>query len=133
MKTLLILILSVLIPMFITSSCAQRSETTPTISPTEAQKLAGSKNVLILDVRTETEFASGHVKDALLIPVQELDARLSELEKFKQKKIIAVCRSGNRSGRATTLLREHGFDAVNMSGGMIEWNSLGYTSVKETR
>lgn len=119
--------------MFIISSCAPHSETTPSISPTEVQKLAGSKNVLILDVRTKAEFESGHVKDALLIPVQELDSRLSELEKFKQKKIIAVCRSGNRSGRATALLREHGFNAVNMSGGMIEWKSLGYTSVMETR
>ncbi len=88
------------------------------------QKLADSADVVLLDVRTEGEFSGelGHLPDAVLIPIQELDDRIEELDKFRGKEIIVYCRSGNRSGIGTEMLIEHGFKAYNMLGGMIEWN-----------
>jgi adenylyltransferase/sulfurtransferase len=56
-----------------------------------------------------------------LIPVHELASRLNEIEKYKDKTIILYCRSGNRSGKATTLLNNAGFDAINLLGGMNQW------------
>lgn len=81
-------------------------------------------NVVILDVRTPAEYRGelGHVKGSMLIPVQELEGRLRELEPFRNKTILAICRSGNRSGRAVKLLNEKGFKALNVEGGMLKWN-----------
>lgn len=92
--------------------------------------------VVVLDVRTQSEFdsPSGHIRGSHLIPVQELEGRIGELAPYKARTIIAVCRSGNRSGRATQILREHGFDAFNMTGGMNQWSAEGLpVQLTETR
>ena len=90
-------------------------------------------NTVLLDVRTEEEYNSetGHLAGAKLIPVQELENRLAELEPWKARTIVVYCRSGNRSGRAAALLREHGFSALNMEGGILRWNKLEYPVVTE--
>ena len=86
----------------------------------------------ILDVRTIPEYEGplGHIEGAKLIPVQELDSRLEELEPYRDQEIIVVCRSGNRSRRATKLLNSYGFNAINMLGGMKAWNATPDTSLK---
>ena len=70
------------------------------------------KGAYLVDVRTEAEFAEGHVNGSTNIP---LDQVASELEKFKGKEqIIVFCRSGNRSGQAKMILEQNGFkDVVN--------------------
>lgn len=80
-------------------------------------------DVFIVDVREPHEFAGGHVPGATLIPLGQLSSRLSEIP--QDKTVVAVCRSGNRSGQATQLLRQQGFDAHNMQGGMIAWQEAG--------
>lgn len=80
-------------------------------------------DVFILDVREPHEFAAGHVPGATLIPLGQLSSRLSEIP--KDKTVVAVCRSGNRSGQATELLRQRGFNAHNMRGGMNAWTQAG--------
>lgn len=85
--------------------------------------LRGNPDVFIVDVREQDEFAAGHIPEATLIPLGQLSNRLSEIP--KNKTVVAVCRSGNRSGQATQLLRQAGFDAHNMAGGMISWEQAG--------
>lgn len=100
----------------------------PVVAPSEVlARITKDSLVIILDVRTKAEFdsPSGHVRGSLLVPVQELEARIAELAPYKTRTIIAVCRSGNRSGKATQILREHGFEALNMAGGMNRWNAEG--------
>ncbi len=77
-------------------------------------------------MRTEPEFDGplGHVQGSVLIPLNELEARLEELEAYTDNEIIVICRSGNRSGQATRILREEGFKAFNMVGGMRAWNKM---------
>lgn len=78
---------------------------------------------IVLDVRTAEEYTGslGHIEGARLIPVQELSRRLAELQDVGDSRIHVVCRSGNRSARATKILREAGFDAINVEGGMRAW------------
>jgi rhodanese-related sulfurtransferase len=98
------------------------------ISPSETyQRAQNNSSVLLLDVRTQEEYNNelGHVANSILIPVQELEARMGELDQYKGRTIIAICRSGNRSGTAATMLMRHGFVAFNMEGGMIRWNEEG--------
>ena len=83
------------------------------------QQLKATPEPLVLDVREPGEYQQGHIPGSRLVPLGTLSARLNELPKDRQ--IIAVCRSGARSGMATTMLRKAGLQALNMSGGMNAW------------
>jgi rhodanese-related sulfurtransferase len=72
------------------------------------------ENALLVDVRTEAEFAEAHVNGSTNIPLDQLP---NQLEKFKGKEqIIVFCRSGNRSGHAKMILEQNGFKNV-INGG----------------
>jgi len=75
---------------------------------------------VILDVRSKREYATGHIKGSLNIPVDQLANDLSKL-KEKNKPIITCCASGMRSSSAKNILRSNGYTAVYNGGG---WNSL---------
>ncbi len=99
----------------------------PNIKIADVQKKINAKNnILLLDVRTATEFDGplSHIAGAVLLPIQELEQRIDELNEHKEKEIIVICRSGNRSQTGTRILISHGFNAVNMLGGMKAWNDL---------
>jgi len=89
------------------------------------------KNVVFLDVRTAPEFNGtapdkfGAIKNAINIPVQELETRMNELEKYKDKEIVVYCSHSHRSPRASYMLTQKGFKNVtNMLGGMSVWKDL---------
>lgn len=87
-----------------------------------AMQLINHKNALILDVRQESEYAAGHVLNSKLIPVGKLKDRIGELEKYRERPIVVVCRSGQRSASACGLLGKQGFAQVyNLNGGIIAW------------
>ena len=99
------------------------SATTKDLSPFEALGRQGTGSV-ILDVREQHEWASGHVKGAIHIPLGRLGTQVGRLA--RDAEIIAVCASGGRSSRAVSILREAGFEhAVNMRGGMTSWERAG--------
>ncbi len=85
------------------------------------------KNIIILDVRTPEEYAKdGHIPNSILIPVQVLPQYIKDLEKFKDKKILVYCRSGNRSSVASKFLEQNGFKNVyNLKYGIIDWKKEG--------
>ena len=83
------------------------------------------EETIVLDVRTEEEYYGplGHIEGAILIPINELENRLIELDKYKDNTIYVVCRSGNRSGFGKDILNDNNFTAVNVDGGMLEWKA----------
>ncbi|GIP40832.1 rhodanese-like domain-containing protein [Paenibacillus sp. J31TS4] len=90
------------------------------ISPDElAERLASGEALFIVDVREPQEWAAGHLSGSLHIPLGQLPQRAGELD--REREIILVCRSGNRSGLACELLGEQGFRTVNMTGGLLAW------------
>lgn len=76
---------------------------------------------IILDVRTKGEFASGHIKGSLNIPVDQLEKNLGRLR--KEETIITVCASGMRSGAAKRLLAQKGYTSVHNGGSWISLQS----------
>ena len=87
--------------------------------------LRGRSDVTVLDVRTQAEYDSGHVPGALLIPLDQLGARLGDVP--RDGMVVAVCRTGRRSARAVELLQAEGFaDVHNTVGGMRAWNKAGF-------
>lgn len=73
------------------------------------------REAVILDVRSNSEFQSGHIENAKHIPIQELGGRINEI-KLLNKPVIAYCKSGVRSARAARLLKYNGIDAINGGG-----------------
>ena len=104
----------------------------PELSVEDVRRLVasgGESGRLLLDVRQPDEYAGelGHVPGSILIPLPELPARLSEIERYRNKKVIAICRSGSRSAKATVLLMDAGFqDVWNMTGGTLAWREKGF-------
>ncbi|EOU1765433.1 rhodanese-like domain-containing protein [Clostridium perfringens] len=106
------------------SSETQSEAVSKDISIDESKKLINDGEVtLILDVRNEDEFAEGHLKNAIQIPVKELKENLSDIEKFKDELVLVYCRSGKRSTEAVDILKENGFkNLVHMKDGISKWD-----------
>ena len=79
----------------------------------------------LLDVRTPSEYASGHISNADNIAVEQLASRISDLP--TDKPIVVYCRSGNRSAQAANILKQAGFTGVYDLGGTMQWTSAGYS------
>lgn len=94
------------------------SSTAASVSVQEARERQQA-GALIVDVREADEWAGGHVPGARHVPLSRFNETARALP--KDTELLVICRSGNRSARATTALREAGFNAVNVSGGMIAW------------
>ncbi|MBA7494581.1 Thiosulfate sulfurtransferase GlpE [subsurface metagenome] len=95
------------------------------IFPEEAYDIISQQEVVVLDVRTQDEYYSGHIPDALLIPLSELESRLDELNTADQ--ILVYCRSGKRSKEAASILVSNNFIHVyNIEGGIVQWQAQGF-------
>lgn len=96
---------------------ASQQESGARPSPREAVAQAA----VVVDVRTPGEFAGGHLERAINIPIDELEARLTELDRAldgdRTKKLVVYCASGRRSGIAKDLLEKKGYGAVTNAGG----------------
>ena len=92
-----------------------------TASVTEAREAVQSGDVL-LDVRTQPEWAMGHVPGALFMPMVSVPMRMSELD--TRRPVYVICESGARSFQVCQFLDGHGFDAVNVLGGMGQWRAM---------
>jgi rhodanese-related sulfurtransferase len=92
-----------------------------------AEQIQLSQAPLILDVRSEEEYAEGHIPGALTIPHDQLGDRLSEIDAAKTDEIVVYCRSGYRAGIAEKILIEAGYsDVRDLAGHMNAWKSGGY-------
>ncbi|MDP9241426.1 MAG: rhodanese-like domain-containing protein [Actinomycetota bacterium] len=97
------------------------------ISAVEAARLAATGDVVLLDVREIDEWAAGHAAAATHVPLGELRADTVP----QDTAVVAVCRSGVRSGQATHALRGVGFDARNLTGGMQAWAKAGLPVLRD--
>jgi len=90
-----------------------------------------SKEAIIVDVRTPQEFQAGHIKGAILVPVQQLSQLAGSSMPDKNKPYLIYCRSANRSGVAVKQLAQMGYtDLTNMLGGVIVWSKQGNPLVR---
>jgi rhodanese-related sulfurtransferase len=80
-------------------------------------------DLTVVDVREPAEWDQAHVPGSLHVPLAELPARLDELP--AEGRLLVVCAVGARSGRAVDYLVRHGRDAVNLDGGLVEWQVAG--------
>lgn len=92
------------------------------LTPAQATLLMNREDALMLDVRETGEWTSGHIPGARHIALAQLEKRMSEIEKFKDKPVIVCCASGTRSSSACGQLKKGGFEKVfSLAGGISAW------------
>jgi rhodanese-related sulfurtransferase len=111
------------------TACDEKMGTGPVgISPGELAELIQLERApLILDVRSESEYADAHIPGALNIPHDQLGDRLSQIGAAKTDEIVVHCKSGHRAGIAEQILIEAGYSNLrDLDGHMNAWKSGGY-------
>jgi len=118
---LLIGTFAVLLALFIRNEMTRGGHS---VSAQQLVNLVNREGAVVVDVRDKKEFASGHINDAINIPLATLETRMKELEKKKDKPIVITCKMGQHSGSAGTILRKNGFsDVRRLTGGITEWRN----------
>ena len=126
MRKIVCKVLSALLCIFSFVGCNQKGTTMKNtyeqITPAEAKEIMDTEqNYIILDVRTEEEFAEGHIAGAILIPDYEITEKAESVLTDKDQQILVYCRSGRRSKNAASQLVELGYSNVKEFGGIIDW------------
>jgi len=85
--------------------------------------------VTVVDVREPGEWQAGHIDGALHIPLQELPSRVGELP---EGQLLVVCKVGGRSAQAVGYLSQQGHEAVNLDGGLLDWEAAGRSLVSDS-
>lgn len=113
--------------IIMTGSCQQKEKT---ITADSLQVVLKTEKVVVLDVRTPEEYAEGHLQGALNIDYrnENFAARVDSLDKTQKYEVY--CRSGHRSGESVKIMTEKGFNAYNLTGGILEWQQKGFEVVK---
>lgn len=94
------------------------------VTPLDATRLINHEEAVVLDVRSDAEYAEGHIVGAVHLPEGQLKTSMGRLQKYKSKPVIAVCRSGQRSAAVCAQLRKEGFEkAHNLGGGVLAWQA----------
>jgi rhodanese-related sulfurtransferase len=100
------------------------------VSTLQATQLINQGKGVVLDVRDPADFAAGHLRDAKNIPLKDLANRIGELDKFKSRTVIAVCQAGVQSAKAAAQLKNAGYEAVSLDGGISAWQAQGLPIAK---
>jgi rhodanese-related sulfurtransferase len=97
----------------------------PSLTPQQAINMVNAEDGIFLDLREAAEFNKGHIVNAVNIPAAKLSTRSIELEKYKDRPVVLVCKMGQQSGAAGKQLKAESFTKVyKMTGGMMEWTNL---------
>jgi rhodanese-related sulfurtransferase len=105
---------------------ARRGGGGPSVNTMEATQLINRQDALLLDVREQAEYAQAHILNARGLPLSQIEARIGDFGKYKNKPVIVYCASGNRSNAAAAALRKGGFtQVVNLRGGFAAWQQAG--------
>ncbi len=88
------------------------------------------EGLTVLDVREPIEWHHGRIEGAVHVPMAQIPARTAELPADEQ--LLVVCKVGGRSAQVTAFLRQQGFNAVNLAGGLIEWVAAGRPLIGDT-
>ncbi len=101
------------------------------LSPQQAINMVNSEDGLFVDLRESAEYSKGHIANAVNIPATKLEGRIAELDAYREKPLILVCKMGQSSGAAGKSLGAKGFSRVyRMTGGMMEWGQQQLPLVK---
>jgi rhodanese-related sulfurtransferase len=109
----------------------QRARGSAMVSSNDVVQLTNQGGVVLLDVRDQTQFESGHIVDSRHIPSGELATRVEALKKYRDKPVVVYCDNGFASAAAARILRGSGFTKVaTLRGGLQSWKQENLPLVK---
>ncbi len=117
------LLVSALLVLIYLFAITEQTKAGKQISVHDATRLVNSDAGILVDIRDSKEYQAGHIANALNIPLAKLDARVIELEKYRQKTVVLVDKLGQHSASAGRKLRASGFEVRRLQGGMGEWRA----------
>ena len=121
----LIIMLLISLSLFGATACGGEQEKTQNYEQINAKQAKSimdtEEDYIIVDARTEEEFAEGHIENAILIPEYEIATRAKKELPDKEQLILVYCRSGRRSKIASEELVKLGYSNVKEFGGIIDW------------
>lgn len=124
-KFFLPFLLIIVSALLFTGCVPQSPANAPEIGTAEAYSLYQKGETFFVDVREQDEWDAVHIPNTTLIPLGQVASRLSEIP--KDKNIVVVCRSGNRSQSGRDILLQAGYTNVtSMAGGITDWTKQGY-------
>ena len=93
------------------------------IGPNDAVRMINHDGAVVIDVRDDLEFKSGHIINAINAPLGLLEEQVEKLADYKSKPVIVCCRSGQKSAKAGSILKRQGFSSIfKLSGGLMAWS-----------
>ena len=107
-----------------TQTAAAYKTLTPQQAKQRMEQNEQNDKIVVLDVRTQEEFAAGHIPGAVLLPVDLIEAKSEEVAKVlpdKDAEILVYCRSGKRAHRASQALADMGYTNIEHIGGIMDW------------
>ncbi len=108
--------------MLLWPTIAQSIGGSKVVGTMEATRLMNSGDALVLDIRDNGEYNGGRIPKSKNVPLAELDKRIDDFARFKDKPVIVTCRTNSRSGAAARLLKTKGFNNVyQLAGGFAAW------------
>lgn len=114
--------LFIIIGMLIGGEVLRKLRGVSALNPTQALQLINQQDAVVVDIRDGGQYKAGHLPDARHIPFAELDQRMKELNKFKDKPIILYCQTDTRASSAGAKLKKAGFQTVHaLRGGLPAW------------
>ncbi len=123
-------LLVVVLLLFLQQEWQQRSAGTLQITPEQTVQWMNQQQAVVIDIRSQTAFAQGHLLGSLHIEQAVLEKKIQSLEKYRQRPLIIVCQAGHTAMQAAQLLRQQGFKAVVLGGGLQQWKSNGLPVVQ---
>ncbi len=101
------------------------------LSPQQLTYLVNREEAVVVDLREAKDYKQGHIVDAVNIPFNKANERLSELERYRDRPMVLVCKMGHSSSALGKTLASKGFDKVHrLGGGMMEWENMQLPVVK---
>lgn len=108
--------------MLVIPPLRQRMHGVKNLSPADTVQVINRQAGTVIDVREPAEYKTGHIPNAMNVPMSSLGASIKQLQKHKDRPLVLACRSGNRSVTAAMMLRKQGFAQVySLGGGMTAW------------
>lgn len=92
------------------------------VSPAQLIALVNQKEAVVVDLRDAADFRQGHIVESINLPFGKFAERITELERYRERPVVVVCKMGQHSGGVAKTLKEKGFGEVyRLGGGIMEW------------
>ena len=100
------------------------------VSPSQLVTEVNSNNALVVDLRSDKDFLTGHIAAAVNIPFDRLKEVPEKIKQYKDRSVIFVCDNGRHSTTAQALMKKEGMPAIRLTGGLIEWRNANMPLIK---